>query len=167
MRKAEEPGGSTPASSTGAGHASDPGPSPATTEEIELFVEDLLEACNDHDLDRLATFYAPEYEGVDVGKAAPYRGPQGAARRIESYLRAFPDLHLARDETIVQGDRVALLWTARGTHEGELMHIPPTGRKVVVRGVSWLTLREGKIERGLYVWDVAGLLREIKLLPDL
>ena len=35
-------------------------------------VEDLLEACNAHDTGRITTFYAPDYEGVDVGVAEPY-----------------------------------------------------------------------------------------------
>jgi hypothetical protein len=47
------------------------------------------------------------------------------------------------------------------------MHIPPTGRKIAVRGISVLTIENGKITRGLYVWDAAGLLRTIGLLPEL
>ena len=47
------------------------------------------------------------------------------------------------------------------------MNIPPTGRKVAVQGVSILTVEEHRITRGVYEWDVAGLLRAIGLLPDL
>jgi hypothetical protein len=47
------------------------------------------------------------------------------------------------------------------------MHIPPTGRKIAVRGISVLTIENGKITRGLYVWDAAGLLRTTGLLPEL
>jgi hypothetical protein len=47
------------------------------------------------------------------------------------------------------------------------MHIPPTGRFATVRGVSILTFMDGKIYRGQYMWDVAGLLRAIGLLPEL
>jgi hypothetical protein len=47
------------------------------------------------------------------------------------------------------------------------MRIPPTGRSIAVRGTSVLTVESGKIIRGLYVWDVAGLLRSIGLLPEL
>jgi steroid delta-isomerase-like uncharacterized protein len=86
---------------------------------------------------------------------------------MERYLRAFPDLRFLEEETIIQDNHVVLSWTARGTHRGELMHIPPTGRKISVRGVSLLTVENGRITRGLYVWDVAGLLRAIGLLPEL
>ena len=47
------------------------------------------------------------------------------------------------------------------------MHIPPTGRKIAVRGISVLTIENEKITSGLYVWDAAGLLRAIGLLPEL
>jgi len=135
--------------------------------KLAAFTERLVEAWNSHDAGRVRDFYAPEYEGVDVGRAEPYRGPQGAAYHMTAYLRAFPDLRFTQDEILVQGDRVALFWTAYGTHEGKLMNIPPTHRKIAVRGASLLTVENAKISHGLYVWDVAGLLRSIGLLPDL
>jgi steroid delta-isomerase-like uncharacterized protein len=143
------------------------GNAPATSGGIGQLVEDLLDAWNAHDVGRIETFYGPEYEGVDVGEAQPQRGPRGISRSVERYLRAFPDLSFVEEDVVVQGDRAVLVWTAHGTHGGKLMSIPPTGRKIAVRGVSVLTIENGKITRGLYVWDVAGLLRAIGLLPEL
>jgi hypothetical protein len=47
------------------------------------------------------------------------------------------------------------------------MNIPPTGRSVEIRGVSMLTIKDNQVQRGLYIWDVAGLLRALGLLPEL
>jgi len=135
--------------------------------EVTRLVRDLLEAWNAHDLGRIETFYAPGYEGVDVGLAGPHRGPQSASRNMERYLRAFPDLRFVEQDLIVQGVRAVLVWKAHGTHEGKLMNIPPTRRPIAVHGTSVLTVEDGKVVRGLYVWDVAGLLRSIGLLPEL
>ena len=55
----------------------------------------------------------------------------------------------------------------RGTHHGTLMRIPPTGRQVAMRGVSILTIAEGKVTHGETIWDTAGLLRALGLLPEL
>jgi steroid delta-isomerase-like uncharacterized protein len=143
------------------------GNGPATSEGIDQFVRDLLDAWNAHDVGRIETFYAPQYEGVDVGEAEPQRGRQGISRSVGRYLQAFPDLRFVEEDVVIQGDRVVLVWTARGTHGGKLMSIPPTGRKIAVRGVSVLTIENGKVTRGLYVWDAAGLLRSIGLLPEL
>ena len=140
---------------------------PATPGGIGQLVEDLLDAWNAHDIRRITTFYAPQYEGVDVGEAEPQRGPRAISQAVDKYLRAFPDLRFVGEDVVVQGDRAVVVWTAHGTHGGKLMHIPPTGRKIAVRGISVLTIENGKITRGLYVWDAAGLLRAIGLLPEL
>lgn len=137
--------------------------SQATTE----LISQLLAAWNLHDTDRASAFYAPDYEGVDVSEASPQQGQQGARLALARYLHAFPDLSFTQGLTLVEGEHVALAWTARGTHQGKLMNIPPTGRMVEVGGVSLFTLESGKIKRALVIWDVAGLLRAIGLLPEL
>jgi steroid delta-isomerase-like uncharacterized protein len=83
------------------------------------------------------------------------------------YFDAFPDLHFTPEEIIVQDDRAVLAWIGRGTHRGKLMNIPATGRSVEIRGVSLLTIKDNQVQRGLYIWDVAGLLRTLGLLPEL
>ncbi|MGH2523928.1 MAG: ester cyclase, partial [Anaerolineales bacterium] len=79
-------------------------------------------------------------------------------------LRAFPDLRVTLDDLVVEGGRIALAWTWHGTHRGVVMNIPPTDRPVTVRGMSFLTVEEGQIRRGVRLWDVAGLLRALGLL---
>ena len=86
---------------------------------------------------------------------------------VVHYLCAFPDLHFLPDEPVCRDNTVMLNWQARGTHLGTFLNIPPSGRTMQVRGVSTLKLRNGKIVEAIYVWDVAGLLRNIGLLPDL
>ena len=127
----------------------------------------LMDAWNEHDVDYVMSFYAPEYVGVDVGQATPEHGLDGKRRAVEHYLYAFPDLHFMPEDPVGQDNTVVVNWIARGTHLGPFMNIPPSGRTIKVRGVSTLKLRHGKIVEATYVWDVAGMLREIGLLPDL
>jgi len=134
---------------------------------MEQFISELVQALSCCDIDRLADLCAPEYEGVDVNSAERQHGPDGMRRNMLRYLLAFPDLRLVAEESVYQEGRVVLSWTARGTHQGPLLHIPATGRTVAVRGVSLFSVRDGKITHGLHVWDVAGLLRTLGLLPDL
>lgn len=136
-------------------------------ESARRLATELVQAYNLHDLDRAASFYADDYEGVDVARPFPHRGRTGIRETIADYWTAFPDLQIMQDDLIVEPGRVVQVWTAHGTHLGTLMNIPPSGRRVVVHGVSVLTLDGERIRRALYVWDVAGLLRSIGLLPDL
>ncbi len=45
-------------------------------------------------------------------------------------LRAFPDLHVTVEDVIAEGDKVVARDTVTGTHQGEYMGLPPTGRFV-------------------------------------
>ncbi|MBN8590845.1 MAG: ester cyclase [Anaerolineae bacterium] len=134
---------------------------------IPLLIADLVTAWNTHDVDHLLPLYAPDYEGLDVAQKDPDRGQNGVRAALERYCLAFPDLTFTLENIITQESDIALSWSARGTHQGYLMHIPPTGRSIAVQGMSLLTLRKGLIWRGHTIWDVAGLLRGLGLLPDL
>ncbi len=128
----------------------------------------LIEAWNAHDPDRVSSFYAADFVGVDLSQSQlVLEGTTGLQRLLAAAWRAFPDLELIPEEMIVDCDRLAVFWLAQGTHQGRLLNIPPTGRKVQWRGVSWLTWRDDKIEKAAYLWDLAGLLRTLGLLPDL
>ena len=137
------------------------------TKAITELLTELLEAWNAHDPERVAEFYAQTYEGMDVGEANPLRGPEAVRQMVARYLRAFPDLEFTQEETISQGQRAALMWRARGTHRGSLMNIPATNRPTEIRGMSLLAVEDGKIARETSIWDVAGFLRSIGLLPEL
>ena len=71
-----------------------------------------------------------------------YHGPGGLELRgvdqirkmIEGYLTAFPDLHMAVEQRVVEGDRISTLWRATGTHDGPLDDIEPTGKKINITG---------------------------------
>jgi steroid delta-isomerase-like uncharacterized protein len=137
------------------------------SEPVQRLVNDLVDSWNSHDVDRAAEFYSPDYIGNDRGQSAAHRGREGIRAFLTGYLTAFPDLHFQTDEILVDSNRVALAWTARGTHRGAILRIPPTGRVIAVRGVSLLTIENAQVKRATYFWDVAELLRAVGLLPEL
>jgi steroid delta-isomerase-like uncharacterized protein len=63
---------------------------------------------------------------------------------LSMYFTAFPDLYLTIEDTIAEGDRVVVRFTARGTHKGDFMGIPPTGKQVAVTGISIMRFANGK-----------------------
>ncbi len=136
------------------------------SQSIAQLVSDLLDAWNAHDLARVEAFYAPDYVGIDVGQAEAQHGPRQRRAVLAAYIRAFPDVQFSGD-ILVQDNRAVLVWIMCGTHHGTFMRIPPTGRRVEVRGVSVLTIRDDKVQHGLTIWDTAGLLRGLGLLPEL
>jgi steroid delta-isomerase-like uncharacterized protein len=127
----------------------------------------LVAAWNSRDPERVATWYTEDCYGLDVAIARPQIGRQGVQQMFEAYFHAFPDLEIIPDDIIVAGDRVALFWTARGTHMGPIMNIPASGRQINAQGVNRLLVQDGKVRETLTIWDVAGMLRGLGLLPDL
>ena len=137
------------------------------THALEQFVAEFLQTWNARDAYRIAQFYAEDYEEIDVARSAPQIGRDNVRRTLLYYFRAFPDITIQQNALVADGDQAALFWTWTGTHQGTFMHIPPTGLRVSVRGSSLMTMRDGQIRQAVRIWDLAGLLRDLKLLPEL
>jgi steroid delta-isomerase-like uncharacterized protein len=93
------------------------------------------------------------------------RGPAGVRGLISMYRTAFPDTRMTILHQLAERDWVATHWTATGTHQGELMGIPPTGTQVTVSGVQLMRVVDGKIVEGTGVFDALGLLQQIGAVP--
>lgn len=94
-----------------------------------------------------------------------FRGPDGFKQLITMYRTAFPDLHLDVDDLIAEGDTVVSRWTGRGTHQGELMGIPPTGKQVTVTGVVISRFSGGKAAEEWELIDTLGMLQQLGAIP--
>jgi predicted ester cyclase len=92
-------------------------------------------------------------------------GPAGIKMIVQTYRGAYPDLRMTIDDQIAEGDRVVTRWTARGTHQGPLGEIAPTGRKVTVTGITIDRLLGGKIAESWTTWDYAGMLQQLGAMP--
>ncbi len=93
-------------------------------------------------------------------------GPEGLKQTIGAFRAGYPDLSFIVDDTIAQGDLVAMRWTASGTHEGELMGIPATGLRTTTTGISVARFdADGKIVEEWSTWDVLGLMQQLGVVP--
>jgi predicted ester cyclase len=77
-------------------------------------------------------------------------------------LTAFPDLRMVVEDTVAEGDQVALRWRAFGTHLGELMGIAPSRRQVEFRGMNWLRFSSGQIVEGWDSWNQGSLFESLR-----
>ena len=137
------------------------------TTDLATFADVINQAWNSHDVDSVLQFYSPEYIGDDVGQASLLRGHAGLRALLDTYWKAFPDLRFVCRDCILQDSRLVAIWVAEGTHQGTIMNIPATGHRVEVRGMSVLDVKDGLIVRAQSVWDLAGMLRHMGLLPEL
>jgi steroid delta-isomerase-like uncharacterized protein len=92
-------------------------------------------------------------------------GPEGMKQLIDMYIAAYPDLHHAVEDQIAEGDTVVTRWTGTGTHQGDLLGMPPTGKSANVMGIWVHRLANGKIVESWNVWDTLGMLQQLGIIP--
>ena len=80
---------------------------------------------------------------------------------LAGYHAAFPDLRMAIDELVVADDKAVIFFTLTGTHEGELMGIPPTGKGMRVHGVVRSRFEDGRIVEEWEVLDQLAILTQL------
>jgi len=76
-------------------------------------------------------------------------------------LRAFPDVHITVEDVIAEGDKVVARDTVTGTHQGEYMGVPPTGKSVTYNEIFILRFVKGRIAE---TWGVVDVLSQMKQL---
>ncbi|MDQ3575906.1 MAG: ester cyclase, partial [Actinomycetota bacterium] len=84
----------------------------------------------------------------------------------EMYRSAISDLKLTIDQQLADGDYVATRYTFRGTHAGDIMGTPATGRDVTVAGLVISRFQNGMVAEEWEVQDTLGMLRQIGALPE-
>ncbi len=134
---------------------------------VSAVVEDLLKAWNARDKKRILSFYAGDYLGEESSDPLPQYGKEGLSAMIDKFFAAFPDLQIEMNDILYETPRTVIFWTATGTHQGRIMNIPPTGKMVLIKGVSLLRIEEGLVVSGTHFWDLAAMLRSFGLLPRL
>jgi steroid delta-isomerase-like uncharacterized protein len=129
----------------------------------QRLAEAFVRMLNTHDPDLVDSFVASDYRNhnffVDDGREANRQFWTG-------FFAALPDLTATMEDLVVSGDRVVGRFVYRGTHSGEFMGIPATGRRVEMRSIDiW------RVADGMFVehWDELNtlqLLQQMGALPQ-
>lgn len=84
----------------------------------------------------------------------------------EGFREGFPDLRCAVIDTISEGDRCVCRWRMTGTHTGTFLAFAPTGRKVVVDGISEMRFHNGRLAEQWTLYDCLGLMSQLGVLTS-
>jgi predicted ester cyclase len=101
-----------------------------------------------------------------TGTEGEVRGLEGFKGLVTMYRTAFPDLRVPIEDLIAEGDMVVTRWTARGTHQGELIGNAPTGNQVTVTGTIVDRVSGDKIEEEWVDYDTLHLMQQIGAVPQ-
>ncbi len=98
-----------------------------------------------------------------TGIAEPVRGIEAWKQVVQGLLTAFPDLHFTIEDQLGDGDRVAMRWSATGTHRGPLGPVPPTDKPIAIEGLIVDHLEDGKVRERWEQWDQSLMLQQLGL----
>ena len=98
--------------------------------------------------------------------AVTVRRREGFKEYVNLVRSAFPDFHNAVETLIAEDDKVVARLTYRGTHEGEMFGIAPTGKRVTYAGCAIFTLAGGQVVDGWVLGDTLGMMRQLGAVPE-
>lgn len=128
---------------------------------IRRYVEEAWNKGNVNIIDELMAAHYARHMAIS---ASPLTR-EGQKQRILGFRRAFPDLHLTIEDMLAEGEKVSFRLTLRGTHQGEFMRVPPTGKQIEVGAVDVARFEDGKVVEQWGQTDMLGLLQQLGALP--
>jgi len=109
--------------------------------------------------DSLDALMTPDFVSHDP--VEPTRGLTQFTEAVRKYRTTFPDLRLDIEEMFSAGERVVARWRATGTQRGPLEGLPPTGRRVVITGISILRFAGERACETFDNWDALGMMQQL------
>jgi steroid delta-isomerase-like uncharacterized protein len=112
---------------------------------------------------------AAQFVWEDVVEQVPFPGQGPGLEGLKDVLRGmragFPDLHFSVEEQITEGDKVLTRFAWTGTHRGEFLGVPATGRSVKVWGMVIDRLEASRIKETRIIMDSLGLMMQLGVFP--
>ncbi len=128
----------------------------ANRARMEIFIDEVWNQGNLRVADEM---FHPEHTSPSAPTLPP--GPEGTKFIVNMFRTAFPDFHMTIDLLVAEDDRVAARFIETGTHLGDLMGMPPTGKKVSFSEIGILRIADGKIVESWYDVDMLGLMQQL------
>jgi steroid delta-isomerase-like uncharacterized protein len=135
----------------------------AMTEPNKAIVRRYFEAVNTRDVTVYDDIVDPAvtFHGMQVSSGEQLK------EKAREIVNAFPDMSLTVEHLVAEGDKVAAMVSAKGTHTGGFEGIPATGRTIdnVVES-DVFRIRDGRIVEAWHLYDAFGLMQQLGLLPE-
>jgi len=140
----------------------------STEQNKELATRMIEEIFNRGNVDKVDEFLASDFVEREELPPGLQPGREGVKQLALMMRSAFPDLKATIEDAVAEADKVVVRWTCAGTHSGgELMGIPPTGRKVSVEVIDIMRVADGKFVEHWGLMDNAAMLQQLGAMrPD-
>ena len=133
-----------------------------STEQQHVNDRIIKEVWNQGNLELLDELCDPNYilhDGITI-----IHGIEGFKHYIERDRTAFPDVHFTIEDQVVEGDKVVTRFICRGSHEGYLMSIAPTGKRMTVSGMILNRFVNDRLAESWINFDTFGMMRQLGVI---
>jgi steroid delta-isomerase-like uncharacterized protein len=120
----------------------------------------IQEVFNEGRLDMLEQLLSPSYIYQDAPPGTPPNA-EGIKQVVANARTAFPDLKVAIEDLVGEGDKVCARLTTSGTHKGVFFDIPPTGKTISMKGMTMIHFIDGRMVASWVLNDVMGLMNQL------
>ena len=100
-----------------------------------------------------------EFPGISQDK-------DGVRQFFTIFRTAFPDMRMDAREVLVDGDLACVRATMSGTHRGDFMGMPPSGKRFEVTGFDMVRIRDGQVTEHWGLMDVMKMMQQLGAMPE-
>lgn len=131
----------------------------------EATMRRLYELISAGDIDGFAEHVAEDF--VEHEETPGFeRSKDGVKQMLRMYRAAFPDLRMEADDVLMSGDKVVARVRATGTHQGEFMGMPATGKSVDVQLIDIIRFGDDGLAREHWgILDALGIMQQLGAIP--
>jgi steroid delta-isomerase-like uncharacterized protein len=135
------------------------------TMDISATTRRAYELINAGDIDGFGNLMADDFiEHEEMPGLTPTK--EGVLDMFRMYRTAFPDLQMHAEEVLVSGDKTVTRVRATGTHQGELMGMPPTGKSVEVKLIDIMQFNDAGLVREHWgLMDTLSMMQQLGAIP--
>lgn len=135
------------------------------SEQYKTAAQDLIEKGFNHkDVSAFEAFFSANLKDHALPPGVP-EGFEGRKMFYSAMLAAFSDMQVRVEDMFEEGDKLVTRWSARGTHDGDMMGIPPTGKEISIGGIAIDRFENNQSVEHWEVFDQVGLMQQLGVIP--
>jgi predicted ester cyclase len=132
----------------------------AVESNIEIVREYTERVFNGHNPELASKYVTPDVKWHG-GTLGTLEGAESLVGLLQGFIGALPDLNAKEQDIVANQDTVAVRYVVEATHQGDLLGIPPTGRRVRWDAVDVYKLKDGKISEEWAADDLTAILHQV------
>jgi steroid delta-isomerase-like uncharacterized protein len=123
------------------------------------------EVFNNRNLDMIDDLVTTDY-AYHGPAGQEIRGAEGLKQFLGMYFNAFPDMKVEIQDIFGEGEKIVSRVMGRGTHKGDLIGIPPTGKQVAIMVICTNRFEGGKIAEDWELFDMFGMMQQLGVIQQ-